>query len=266
MGMTPLVVDATGTAISWRLHDSACWARIHSAGGANTIVPALVQELAELVESCVAARVPVLVLEGNPARFCFGADLDGVAHGDSDAPSSEAAEPAGLYDLWLQFTSAPMVLVSHVEGRANAGGVGFVAASDLVVAGPNAQFSLSELLFGLFPAMVLPFLIRRVGWQQAEAMTLRAGTITVQRAAAIGLVDEYADNSGALTRRLVQRISRVPVKSLAAHKEYMRSLGPDLHAARQRAVEANLRMFRDPMTIQRITRFQMEGVSPWESQ
>lgn len=97
-------------------------------------------------------------------------------------------------------------------------------------------------------------------------MTLRAGTITVQRAAAIGLVDEYADNSGALTRRLVQRISRVPVKSLAAHKEYMRSLGPDLHAARQRAVEANLRMFRDPMTIQRITRFQMEGVPPWESQ
>lgn len=265
MGVTPLV-EATGAAVTWRLQESACWARINSAGGANTIVPALVQELAELVERCVEARIPVLVLEGSPERFCFGADLDGVARGTSEAPSGEAAEPGGLYDLWLQFTSAPMVVISHVEGRANAGGVGFVAASDLVVAGPNAQFSLSELLFGLFPAMVLPFLIRRVGWQQAEAMTLRAGTITGQRAAAIGLVDEYADNSSALTRRLVQRISRVPVESLAAQKAYMRSLGPDLHAARQGAVEANLRMFRDPMTIQRITRFQTEGVPPWESQ
>nr|WP_269820011.1 enoyl-CoA hydratase-related protein [Bacillus velezensis] len=42
-------------------------------------------------------------------------------------------------------------------GVANAGGIGFVAASDIVIADDTAVFSLSELLFGLFPAMVLPF-------------------------------------------------------------------------------------------------------------
>ena len=37
---------------------------------------------------------------------------------------------------------------ADIAGRVNAGGMGLVAASDVVVAGSQAQFSLSEILFG----------------------------------------------------------------------------------------------------------------------
>jgi len=62
--------------------------------------------------------------------------------------------------LWLRLATVRTVTISHVRGKANAGGIGFVAASDIVLADETAQFSLSELLFGLYPACVLPFLIR----------------------------------------------------------------------------------------------------------
>jgi 3-carboxymethyl-3-hydroxy-acyl-[acp] dehydratase len=42
--------------------------------------------------------------------------------------------------------TGPFVTISHVRGKANAGGLGFMAASDIVLAQEEAQFSLSELL------------------------------------------------------------------------------------------------------------------------
>jgi len=53
------------------------------------------------------------------------------------------------------------VVIAKVEGKVNAGGVGLVAASDIVVAHTQATFGLSEALFGLLPACVMPFLIRK---------------------------------------------------------------------------------------------------------
>ncbi len=65
--------------------------------------------------------------------------------------------PERLYDLWLRLATGPFITISHVRGRVNAGGIGFVATSDIVLAERSAQFSLSELLFGVFPARYFPF-------------------------------------------------------------------------------------------------------------
>lgn len=254
--------------------DGVCTARIRSADGRNTITPGLVRELGVVLDQCCAGRdagtadgandVRVLVLEGNEQTFCFGADFDGIAAGRADAPGGAQAEPEHLYDLWLRLTRAPVVVVAHVRGRANAGGVGFVAASDLVLAQSDATFSLSELLFGLYPAMVLPFLARRVGWQAAHAMTLMTAPITAAQARDRGLADDFGEDSTRLLKRWLRRLRRIPVAGLGAYKDYMSRLGPDLAAMRCAAGEANRAMFAVPATVERITRFQSDGVYPWE--
>lgn len=94
-----------------------------------------------------------------------------------------------MYDLWLRLATGPYVTISHVRGKANAGGLGFVAASDIVLANETAQFSLSELLFGLYPACVLLFLIRRIGFQRAHYFTLMTQPISAKQACEWGLVD-----------------------------------------------------------------------------
>ena len=99
-----------------------------------------------------------------------------------------------------------------------AGGVGLVAACDLAVAGPAATFTLSETLWGLLPAMVMPFLVRRVGPQRAFRLTLSAETIDASEAHRIGMVDELAENPEVKLRALERRLSRLhPSRCLLIH-------------------------------------------------
>ena len=85
-------------------------------------------------------------------------------------------------DTLRRITLFSKVVISCVDGQVLAGGVGLVACSDLVIATSKAEFGLSEALWGLLPAMVLPYLIRKVGVQKAYFMTLTTIRISVEEA------------------------------------------------------------------------------------
>jgi len=156
------------------------------------------------------------------------------------------------------------VTISRVRGKANAGGVGFVAASDIVIADDTAQFSLSELLFGLYPACVLPFLIRRVGVQKAHYLTLMTQPISAKQACEWGLVDEYEPLSEALLRRRLRQLRRLSKVAIRRYKAYMSRVGWPLQDLKAPAVAANLEIFSDPENLQAIARYVERGVFPWE--
>lgn len=224
----------------------------------NTINGQLIAECNEVLSAC-EERANVVVLSGLPEVFCFGADFDAIARRRSH---EDAPEP--LYDLWLRLTTGPYVTVSHVRGKANAGGIGFVAASDIVVAEEAAQFSLSELLFGLYPACVLPFLIRRIGFQKAHYLTLITQPITATQACEWGLVDACAPLSEPLLRRHLQRVRRLSKAAIRRYKSFLCGLGMPLREMRSAAVAANREIFSDSATLQAVTRYVERGLFPWE--
>src|SRR5215470_9626675 len=184
-----------------------CFMRFHRTEANNTINSVLIEECSHVLSLCEES-ITIVVLEGLPEVFCFGADFAEIhAEMTNGQQREQNAEP--LYDLWLQLATGPYITISHVRGKANAGGIGFVAACDIVLADHTAQFSLSELLFGLFPACVLPFLIRRIGRQKAHYMTLMTAPIQVEEAHRWGLVDAYAADSADLLRRHLLRLRRL---------------------------------------------------------
>jgi polyketide biosynthesis enoyl-CoA hydratase PksH len=223
---------------------------------------------ARLIDECTHAldTLPedtgVVVLEGRADVFCVGADFAEIsASGEAGVPE---ADPARLYALWYRLASGPFCSVAHVRGKVNAGGVGFVAACDVVIAQTSAEFALSELLFGLFPACVLPFLSRRIGAAKANYFTLLTRSIGAAQARDWGLVDEVADNSEELLRLHLLRLRRLNPRKLGAYKAYMRELDPSLAQAQSSAISANRAMFRDPNTLNDIRRFVASGRFPWD--
>jgi polyketide biosynthesis enoyl-CoA hydratase PksH len=160
--------------------------------------------------------------------------------------------------------TGPYVTIAHVRGKANAGGVGFVAASDIVLADETAQFSLSEMLFGLYPACVLPFLIRRIGFQKAHYFTLMTQPISAKQAFEWGLVDAWEPSSEALLRRHLQRLRRLSKPAIARYKSYMGRIGVPVGELKAPAVAANREIFSDPENLRAITRYVEHGVFPWE--
>ena len=248
--------------IKVQFQESICFLQIDRPQADNTISSQLVAECNHVLSACEEA-VTVVVVSGAPEVFCMGADFKAIA-GESKNGCKRDDGPEPLYDLWLRLATGPYVTISHVRGKANAGGVGFVASSDVVLADESAQFSLSELLFGLYPACVLPFLIRRIGFQKAHYLTLMTQPISARQACELGLVDAYEPLSEALLRRHLQRLRRLSKDAIRRYKSYVSRISAPLQELKSLAVAANLEIFSDAGNLQAIARYVEQGVFPWE--
>lgn len=248
--------------ITVKFQDATCFLQIDRPEANNTIDSRLVAECHDVLSACEDSAT-VIVLSGSPDVFCAGADFKAIASSTHDDREQDAS-PGPLYDLWLRLATGPYVTISHVRGKANAGGVGFVAASDIVLAEESAQFSLSELLFGLYPACVLPFLIRRVGFQKAHYLTLMTQPMSARDACACGLVDACDPLGDALLRRHLQRLRRLSKVAIRRYKTYMSGLGMPLAQLKAPAVAGNRDVFSDPANLRAITRYVEQGLFPWE--
>jgi polyketide biosynthesis enoyl-CoA hydratase PksH len=257
-----MTTTTTYETIKVQFQESICFLQIDRPEAYNTISSQLVAECNDVLSACDESAT-VVVLSGTPEVFCFGADFKGIA-GTSKKDQEQDGDPGPLYDLWLRLATGPYVTISHVRGKANAGGVGFVAASDIVLADETARFSLSELLFGLYPACVLPFLIRRIGFQKSHYFTLMTQPISAKQACEWGLVDAWEPLSEALLRRHVQRLRRMSKTAIRRYKSYMGRIAMPLQDLRSPAVAGNREIFSDANNLHAITRYVELGVFPWE--
>ena len=249
--------------IQVRFDEDICFIQIHRPEANNTINDRLIEEFTKALNLCEES-VKIVVLEGLPEVFCFGADFKGIQKKLEDAEQHQEQNPEPLYNLWLQLTSGPYITIAHVRGKANAGGVGFVAACDVVLCEEKAVFSLSELLFGLMPACVLPFLIRRMGFSKANYMTLMTQPVSAKQAQDWGLVDAYEENSENLLRKHLLRFRRFTKTGISRYKRYMNTLDDVLVTSRPKALEANIEVFSDPNNLEKVARYVKTGQFPWE--
>jgi polyketide biosynthesis enoyl-CoA hydratase PksH len=247
-----------------RFEEDIGFLQIHRPGSNNAINERLIEELGHALQAC-EARAKVAVLEGLPEVFCSGADFREIQARCEGERRNQEQDPGPLYDLWQRLATGPCISVAHVRGRANAGGIGFVAACDIVLSDDKAAFSLSELLFGLMPACVLPFLVRRVGFAKANYMTVMTQPVPAEQAQQWGLVDACDANSENLLRKQLLRLRRLDKDAIARYKRYASSLDDGLRASRLKALEANVEVFSDPDNLQKISRYVKTGKFPWDA-
>lgn len=204
----------------------------------------------------------VLLRSAGPA-FCLGMDLSRVG-GDG----AEAAEAIRLYsELLLRIHRFPLPVIALVQGPVKAGGVGLVAACDLVIAAAAADFQLSEVLLGLVPVNVLPFLLaRRVTPARARELILTARVFTAAEAQAIGLVDRvYPEEK--LERGLkseLKMLFRAAPSALAETKAFTAALdGLSLEGQCALAREALLRLSAADDVQHAVAAFQKDELPRW---
>lgn len=229
----------------------------------NSISAGLLRDLSAALDE--AERRPdcrMVVIEGSGGLFCTGMDFQEAA--GSSASAAETVQIDSFMALLKRFTLSPKVVVACVDGKVIAGGVGIAAACDLVVATPRSEFSLSEALWGMLPCCVVPFLIRRVGFQKAYAMTLTTRVYCAQEAAAMSLVDELSDNLEETLRKLQLRLGLLQDETIHDLKHYFRKMWimtPEMECA---AVEEISRLTALPRVKENIHNYVNHGTFPWE--
>lgn len=230
----------------------------------NALTRGMIDELHAALDQAEAdPAVRLVVLTGEGESFCAGMDFVEAASGGGDAASLKPTVEA-FYGLMERFTTSSAVIAALVTGRVTAGGVGLVAAADYVIAGKQASFQLSEVIFGLLPATVAPFIVRRCGMQAAFRLSLTAQRITAARAAEISLVDEVADAPADALRQFMIRAARVEPGCVADLKGLFRDMWIINEETRRLTVEAIARRILQPETAASIRRFVQDTRPPWQ--
>jgi len=227
----------------------------------NSINSMLIHELGavlDLAESMPECRT--VVIEGAPGLFCTGMDFQEA----SDIEGTENLRISDYMLLLKRFTLSAKVIICRLDGKVIAGGVGLVAASDLVLSTERTELSLSEALWGLLPCCVIPFLIRRVGFQKAYSMTLTTKPISAREAHAIHLVDELTDHLDEALRKLTLRLNLLDDRVIVDMKRYFRQMSGITPEIEQAATIEFARLAAQPQVQRNITNYVTRGVFPWE--
>ncbi|MDN2580938.1 enoyl-CoA hydratase-related protein [Aquibium sp. ELW1220] len=155
-------------------------------------------------------RAVVLTGAGDKA-FCAGGDLQLQA--DGTPFTIDVADPRHyVARLLRRMDSCRLPLVARVNGHALAGGLGLVCACDLVVAREDAMLGVSEVKVGIFPMMILPFLLRVISYRRMMELCLSGEPMLAREAAGERIVN-YAVPAGELDEKLDWLLARITDKS-----------------------------------------------------
>lgn len=138
----------------------------------------------------LSARAVVLRSEGD--AFCAGADLNWMKSMVDYGLDQNVADSRALAEMFRALDDLPMPLVARVQGAAIGGGAGLVAVADIAVASTEAVFGFTEVRLGIIPAVVSPYVVRKVGAAHATALFVSGVRFDAQRAREIGLVEDVA--------------------------------------------------------------------------
>jgi polyketide biosynthesis enoyl-CoA hydratase PksH len=237
---------------------------IHRSSNRNSINGELLAELHMVLDQAEAnPSLRIIFLQGENGLFCTGMDFQDVARNIADI-KQDAMFSASYMALLKRFATSSKIVIALVDGQVLAGGVGFVAASDMVISTIRTQFALSEALWGLLPACVTPFLIRRIGFQKAYYMTLSCQPVTAQKALDIGLVDELTDNLDDSIRRVKLRLMRVQETTVSDLKNYFRQMWIITEAMESKAIAEITRLINKPEVRVNIKQYIEQQRFPWE--
>jgi methylglutaconyl-CoA hydratase len=134
--------------------------------------------------------VRAIVLAANGSAFCAGADLNWMKKMAGYSHDENLADAARLADMLRTIYLCPKPTVAKVQGDCYAGGMGLVAACDVVVAAVGVNFCLSEVKLGLIPATISPYVVKAMGEQAARRYFLTAERFDAAAALRMGFAHE----------------------------------------------------------------------------
>lgn len=134
-----------------------------------------------------------VVLRGEGKHFCAGADINMMRDAGANTPEENRADSERLDRLFNGLWSHPCFTIAAVQGVALGGGAGLISCCDYVVATPNIRIALSEGKLGILPAVIGPYVYRRLGSATFRRLAMQAGRVGAEEALRIGFIEELVD-------------------------------------------------------------------------
>ncbi|MEQ1874159.1 MAG: enoyl-CoA hydratase-related protein [Ilumatobacteraceae bacterium] len=208
---------------------------LDSPGNRNALSRQLLADLHSSLDEAEQPGVRVVVLAHTPPVFCAGADLKERSGSDSAAIASSSALMVRAIE---RLGSGNVPTIAAVNGPVRAGGVGLMAACDLVVVAPSVTFAFTEVRIGVAPAIISVPVLARCGWSKLAAPFLTGETFDAATAREMGLVTHVTDDVAATVAALAAGIIAGGPNAVAATRRILR--GPTANMREMQALSESL--------------------------
>jgi 2-(1,2-epoxy-1,2-dihydrophenyl)acetyl-CoA isomerase len=184
--------------------------------------PMMVELYGVLSELAADPGLRVLVLRGEGADFCPGADVKHYGGADAGAaPAPRAFPTTREFNVAVLLHEMPAVTIAAINGACAGAGFGWACACDLRLASETARFNSAFLDVGVAGDMGGPWTLPRlVGAAKARELYFLPGKFDAAEALRIGLVSKVspAADFEADVGAMVARLARAAPLALAAMK------------------------------------------------
>jgi len=136
----------------------------------------------------------VLVLSGEGKHFCAGADINMMRDAGANTPEENRRDSERLDSLFNGLWSHPCFTIGKIQGVALGGGAGLIACLDHVICDSKVKIALSEGKLGILPAVIGPYVYRRMGSANFRRHAMLAGRMDTTEALRIGMIDSVDDS------------------------------------------------------------------------
>ena len=150
-----------------------------------------------------------LVLSGNGRHFCAGADINMMRDAGANTPEENRKDSERLDRLFNGLWSHPCFTIGAIQGVALGGGAGLIACLDYVIATEDVKIALSEAKLGILPAVIGPYVYRRVGSANFRRLAMQASRIKAEEALRIGFIEGVVTDQESFTEAIDSIISEV---------------------------------------------------------
>ena len=188
---------------------------LDSPSNRNALSQQLLVDLHDALDVAEQEHAHVIVLTHTAPVFCAGADLKERSTGIVDSTSFVRALER------LATTAAPVI--AAVDGPVRAGGIGLMAACDLIVVNPSITFAFTEVRIGVAPAIITGPILQRCGWSKLAGPYLTGEVFDAARALDMGLVTHVVDDVTATVAELCRDVLLGGPNAVAATKALLRT-------------------------------------------
>ena len=176
----------------------------------------------ELLDSSGRPYLRVLIVSGAGKHFCAGADINMMRDAGAKTAEENREDSARLDQLFNGLWSHPCFTIGAVQGVALGGGAGLIACMDHVIAASNIKIALSEGKLGILPAVIGPYVYRRVGSACFRRLAMQASRIEAEEAQRVGMIEQVVnsvDDLPAAVDAMVSEVMSTGPMAVTASKE-----------------------------------------------
>ena len=151
----------------------------------------------------------IIVFSGAGKHFCAGADINMMRDAGANSPEENRRDSERLDRLFNGLWSHPCFTIGSITGVALGGGAGLVACLDHVIATEDVKIALSEGKLGILPAVIGPYVYRRLGSACFRRLAMQASRIGAEEAIRTRFIEQVVNSSKDMEQSVDNLIAEV---------------------------------------------------------